>query len=57
MRMSKKQTRINTKKKTFFLVKGIEKGQTCKKTYKIVKMSNKKGKKKFETCRSVRKSF
>ena len=46
------------KKKTFFLVKGIERGQTCKKTnYKFVRMSNKKGKNIFETCRSFRKSF
>ena len=41
MRMSQKQTRINTKK-NIFLVKGIEKGQTCNKNYKFVKMSNKK---------------
>ena len=40
MRMSKKQTRINTKKENIFLVKGIEKKQTCKKAYKFVKMSN-----------------
>ena len=65
MRMSKKQTRKNTKKKKkkkkkklSFLVKGMEREETCKnKATNLLKCPTKKGKKICETCRSVRKSF